>query len=195
MEMKCFAKSIFDVYMERKMADFLDGAIMAFQGLGCGAFSVTRWLHYLFNIWPSTTMMICPITFRYQSRFKILSNKKGSVINWRKFLNISLKWRKFWQIRSHWMQCNYRSHVSDLFPTGHCNVCAKTSSWLLSRDFPLWPILWIIFTITMEVFYKGIYLLVRWLPFQQKLGCLTNKLKTYLFTKQPSFPLMGKLSD
>ena len=40
-------------------------------------YSVTRWLDYLFNIWPFSKMRICPITLKIrQSKLKILPKTK-----------------------------------------------------------------------------------------------------------------------
>ena len=39
-----------------------------------GATSVTRWLKYLFNIWPFTSMYICSKVKKFKSRLQILPN-------------------------------------------------------------------------------------------------------------------------
>ena len=55
--------------------------------------SVTRWLYYLFNIWPFTIMNVCPTNG--QSRFKIFPNMKETLQNLLNILKWSPKLRNF----------------------------------------------------------------------------------------------------
>ena len=55
------------------------------------ALSVTRWLDYLFNIWPFRTMKICPNNNNIcQSRLTILPRSKYLLQKWpNTFLNFA----------------------------------------------------------------------------------------------------------
>ena len=58
--------------------------------------SVTRWLDYLFNIWPFRTIKVCP-------NVKIFA--KSLIVNKRPKTTIFLpEWRKFRQLWSHWLE-------------------------------------------------------------------------------------------
>ena len=56
--------------------------------------SVTRLLHYLFNIWALTHLKNCPKAYKIcQNKFKMFPNTKWTLSKWPKFLNVVPKWR------------------------------------------------------------------------------------------------------
>ena len=89
------------IEIEADLAD-LGRSLLQLRTLGFVT-SVTRWLDCLFNIWPFSTLIICPILFRIcQIELKILPNTKSTHSKWSKFFNVGPEWLKFRKIWSHW---------------------------------------------------------------------------------------------
>ena len=94
---KIFSKSLLSISIAEIVSLKVGRSKGNFKGtLGSILSSVTRWLDHLFNIWPFSTMRICPILFlSWQSELTILPNTKWTYSKWPKFINVVLEWQNF----------------------------------------------------------------------------------------------------
>ena len=79
--------------------------------------SVTRWLDYLFHIWPFTKMKCCPIPFKFcQKGSKFCQILNEPFQNWYSFLCCA-KVAKFCQAWSHCFGCQNSRRCCQTTPT------------------------------------------------------------------------------